>query len=417
MKNCTTGLYAWGGPQTIRLLQKKYHSPKIDIQSFESLYDVERMKQAIDVFDAHDIWISYSWGFSQSNEYEDQKGIASKIHTLQSLGLRVHLYVQGLNLVSSDFDIGALACIDPYGRTIPYSKGRSLVCPNNPKVIDILVERVRKAAIENADGVYVDNILFGFPPAFIRSDFAPFFGCSCQHCQKDFYSQFGYSLTFPIEGTKHLQDYLDFRSHTITTLVSELSDIAHRANKNFGINLYDPIQMNSIVYFGYKLEAIEPYLDYFLIENHSLPSRKHTNTHLSKLIRDTDKPVFVVSYDHGIGFEPEYSQYDFDHIASESCKVGYKPCYKVSEFTTNRIWHTLDFSKLEKLNRDIKISKDSTPPSYKLHSKQWHDSFLAKLVGYFGIPLVSLYFENSFLHSLGNAIYRKGIHSWKNFTF
>lgn len=410
-------MYAWGGLATINLLRTKYHSPRINTSSFLHLYDRDTVVKAIKVFDCSDIWMSYSWGFSDKTEQKDRDFAISKIKDLHELGLRVHLYVQGLNVVSREFKTSEFACVDPNGRELPYSKGRRLICPNNPRVRKLLVDRVTNASNTSADGVYVDNILFGFPPAFIRRDYAPFFGCSCDYCKKTFYTQFGYALKFPIVSEENLHDYVNFRAQTLHDLIAELSWIAHMHHKFFGINLYDPIQMNSVFYFGYKLPKIEEYLDYLLIENHSLPSHGNTNAHLTTLVHESKKPVFVVSYDRGIGFEPEYSQADIDSIASESKIIGYKPCYKVSEFTTNGIWHTLDFSKLHKVNHDIKIKVADSHGQYELKSHRWYDAIISKIFGHIGIPIVSLYFENQIIYSIGSALYRRGIHAWKNFEF
>jgi hypothetical protein len=60
------GMYAWGGPGTIRLLQTKYHSPQIDVPSFLTLYDRDRVQQAKRIFNLTDAWVTYSWGFADA---------------------------------------------------------------------------------------------------------------------------------------------------------------------------------------------------------------------------------------------------------------------------------------------------------------------------------------------------------------
>lgn len=415
MENCTSGLYAWGGPGTIRLLSTKYHSPTIDDDSFLTLYDTDRLRQAIDVFGCRDIWVSYSWGFSDETEREDRAFIRARLQALHSLGLRVHLYVQGLNVVSQEFIGRDLACTDPAGRVLPYSKGRQLICPNNPDVIALLTERVRVAAAEEADGVYVDNILFGFPPAFIRSDFAPFFGCACTHCQCAFRERFSRELSFPLQGSSQLRDYLTFREETTSALISTLGTIVRSKGKYFGINLYDPVQMNAAIYFGYDLKRIESALDYFLIENHSHPSTGRSNEHLASLIHGTAKPVFVLSYDQGIGFEPAYSQTMYESIAGEADRLHYHPCYKVSEFTTDSIWHTLDFAQLHSLQPMANHSRADSNPPLQLLSARWTDRVLAWIISVVGIPLVMAYFESPLLNTVGGLLYRRSIHAWKNY--
>lgn len=73
------GFYAWGGPGTIRLLRRKYHSPKIDESSFLHLYDqpyLFRLKKTLPVTD---MWVTYSWGFSDSTEQPDYEFITQRL--------------------------------------------------------------------------------------------------------------------------------------------------------------------------------------------------------------------------------------------------------------------------------------------------------------------------------------------------
>lgn len=410
-------MYAWGGPGTIRLLRTKYHDPQIHEESFLDLYTEKSLLQAKSVFELSDVWVSYSWGFSDSTEKEDREFIKKKLPTFQKLGLRTHAYVQGLNVVEKEFPSNDFYCEDMYGRRLPYSKGRRFICPNNPKVQQFLEKRISVAANENFDGVYLDNLLFGFPPAFIYSDFAPFFGCACIHCRQEFKRKYLYPLTFPLRSKQKLRDYLSFRSDSTEKFVANLSTIVHSNKKFFGINLYDPVQMNAELYFGYQLSKIQKYLDYLLIENHSLPSADGSNSHLQALIKSTKKPVFVLSYEKGIGFEPEYSQEDYDSIASEADILGYKPCYKVSEFTTKGRWHVLNFSKIRKIHIRKERMKQYDYTSSKLGSRPWYAGMLALCIDRMGIPLATLYFENNLLNRMGNFVYRRQIHTWKHYEF
>jgi len=346
------GIYAWGGPGTIRLLQTKYPSPNINEESFLHLYDQEYLSQAKELFGVTDAWVTYSWGFSSKKEHEDYSFLRHHLPIFKQLGIKTHAYVQGLNVVTSDFKDQDLFCRDGWGKMVPYSRGRSFICPNNPAARSLLRDRVELASEEDCDGVFVDNILFGLPPFTVHSDILPFFGCSCTHCQTAFEATFGYPLPTKEKRQNQIADYLQFREDSLTQLIQELSAIVVKKKKEFGINLYDPYLRNDVLYYGYRLAAIEPYLDYFLIENHSLPSQpKNNNSHLLPLLSSTQKPVFVVSYKNGIGFEPQYSQNDLNSIASESQRLGYNPCYKVTEFTTKGKWHALDCSQLKPVVR------------------------------------------------------------------
>ncbi len=417
MKDYKNGMYAWGGPGTIRLIETKYHTPLIDKESFLTLYDDDRLKQAKKVFDLSDVWVTFSWGFSEETEKEDYTFIQERLFTIKKNGLRSHAYVQGLNVVEREYLDEDIYCRDLYGRRLPYSKGRKLICPNNPQARKILIDRVRRAVEYHFDGVFVDNMLFGLPPAFVRSNFAPFFGCFCRYCREKFYQQFSYKLNFSLDSQQHLHDYLQFRSDSIESIVGEISSLAHTNNKFFGINLFDPCQMNSNVYFGYDLAAIGKHLDYYFIENHSLPSKNRSNTQLVPLIASTHKPVIVLSYDKGIGFENEFSQDDFNCIKSEASLLGYKPCYKVSEYTTAGKWQTLHFSSLKSLSDQRKMDQVKNHQVSVLQSKRSTDGLLASAANIWMTTFVSAYFENWFVNRIGHFLYKRSLYSWKNFSF
>lgn len=113
--------------------------------------------------------------------------------------------------------------------------------------------------------------------------------------------------------------------------------------KVFGVNLYDPYWHTPEFYFGYSLAQLDPYLDYYLIENHALAAN---NRHLIPLIEAEDKPVFIVSYRDGIGHDAAYTQQQIDTIWSEAAALGYSPALKATEFVTDGVWHALDLSAI-----------------------------------------------------------------------
>jgi len=358
------GLYAWGGPGTIRLLKVKYHNPCIDEQSFMGLYETDFLSEAKQKLGVTDMWVTYSWGFSDDTEQEDRLFISERLANFQQYGITTHGYVQGPNLVTSEFKMTDVFCRDSRGRLLPYSKGRALTCPNNPTARAIMVSRVEAACQEAFDGIFIDNMLFGLPPFFLRSDYTSFFGCSCQHCQHRFLSEYGYALPLAEKkGSKVITDYIDFRCRTVTELVYDLSRIAHSAGKQFGINLYDPFWHGSELHFGYRLPVIQDALDYFLIENHALEKPSGIdNTHLVPLISSTSKPVFIVSYRNGIGYDGAYSQHDIQAIWNEAAVLNYFPCLKATEFVTHRTWHALQIEQIESLTTET-----NTPTRQMLH--------------------------------------------------
>lgn len=412
------GLYAWAGPGTIRLLQTKYHNPKIDRESFLSLYEPKYLDRAKQLFGVTDMWVTFSWGFSDVTETEDRAYIVSRLSHFKARKIRAHAYVQGFNVVTNEFANQDLFCTDPKGKRLPYSHGRSFICPNNPNASALILSRVRQAAKLPFDGIFVDNLLFGLPPLSISQDYASFFGCSCKYCQQAFQIQLGYPLPLYEKREQALRDYLTFRSHTTTRLIRSCYTIAHRHHKEFGINLYDPYQHNASVFYGYNLSSIQSYLDYNLIENHNLPGRKKNNTHLLPLLQAQDKPVFVVSYQSGIGFEKQFNQSQIDAIFSESQQLAYAPCLKATEFTTKGIWHTLQLDQLRtptfhpmklKVKHKAMTLKKSSPLQRLLINKvqRYYSDFLR------------FFFENQSTYQavVFFGIYQRQLKKWKNFEF
>lgn len=340
MKKFGAGFYCWGGPGTIRLLQTKYFAPTIDEESFMRVYEPAYLDVAKKIFGLTDMFVSYSWGFSDQTEKIDRAFISSRLKNFSNRSITTYAYIQGFNLVYDDFKEKDLWCKSPYGRTLMYSKGRGFTCPCNPETVEIIQRRIESALREGFDNIFVDNVLFGLPPLFIYDNETSFFGCSCRHCQKAFKSMGGYTLPLGKKsGSGIIADYLMFRREIIKQTIARFSNTVRSAGKGFGINLYDPLWRTAPYYYGFDVSDIEPCLDYFLFENHSLMPETINNTYLRDLIKT--KNTFIVSYRNNIGHEPAFTQRDMNLIYSESRTIGYIPCYKATEYTTNGIWHAL----------------------------------------------------------------------------
>ncbi len=419
MRKQRVGAYLWGGPGTVRLLHTKYHSPTVDVKSFEAAYDHSYLAQAKSLLGITDAWVTYSWGFSQKTEKEDYAFLRKRLPNFQKLGIRTHAYVQGLNVVTKEFENETFFCQDLSGNRLPYSKGRSFICPNNPSAQSFVQERVKQACKEDVDGVFVDNILFGSPPFFIRSDYLPFFGCSCKFCQIKFENTYGYALPLSSKQDSVITDYLRFRANSIDDFIQTLSQIARQAKKEFGINLYDPILRNDVLFYGYSLPSLQKSLDYFLIENHSLPSQpSEDNTHLKNLVHSTKKPTFVVSYKEGIGYEPSFTQEDLEAIFTEVDQIGYSPCIKLTEFTTRGIWHVLDLTTYRKVTRHFPLHLSS----YSQKVSPGKSNLLERTVISLTLPsfmnMIAYAYESPFLsHYIDKSnIYKNVVRKHRNYS-
>ncbi len=398
------GMYAWGGPGTLQLLRTKYHSPTIDTASFLELYEYGYWKKAQELFGVTDAWLTYSWGFSEQRELESYAFVRAKLTHFQKLGIKTHGYVQGFNVVTDDFLGQDIFCQDLSGHRLPYSKGRSFTCPNSPEATRLILDRILWACQEEFDGIFIDNIIFGLPPIVVSKEFVPFFGCACSYCKEAFLKQFGYSL--PLEGfvPKTLKDYLLFRADSVEKVVAAAFQITQRFKKQLGVNLYDPFLHTPELYFGYSLEKLDQYLSYFLFENHAHPARIiEGNSHLQSFIKASKKPVFVVSYKDGIGFEEQFSQRDLDLVFSEAEALHYAPCLKATEFTTNGVWHAL---RLEKFQRPELQKMEVLPekPKMKLKKLTFLQRKRSVLAQKYAATILSIVYENYWLDKLARKL-------------
>lgn len=395
------GLYAWGGPGTVRLLNTKYHAPRVDEASFMTLYDLPFLREAQHKLGVTDMWVTYSWGFSDATERQDRQFILDRLPNFQATGIATHAYIQGLNLVTDEFANADVFCRDAKGRLLPYSKGRSLTCPNNPKARQVILDRVGEACRAEFDGVFLDNLMFGLPPFLIRSDHTSFFGCSCDHCQRRFRADYGYAMPLSAKvGQRHIADYLDFRSRSVLGLVDELTTLCRANGKQFGVNLYDPYWYASEFYFGYRLDEISAALDYYLIENLALRGGKLDNTHLTPMIDNARQPVFVVSYRDGIGKDATYSQAAIDAIWSEAAALGYAPCLKATEYITDGVWHALRMDEVRPPQiRPMPRPTSASQPSPLKASSRLERSLVRLIDGRYPM-FATAAFENRYLAGL-----------------
>jgi hypothetical protein len=255
--------------------------------------------------------------------------------------------------------------------------------------------------------------VFGLPPFYARRDYVSFSGCACAYCQKRYRSEFGAALPLGHRrGEQAIADFARFRCQSVYELLRDLAAIAHEAGKQFGVNLYDPYCRAPELYYGYNLGQIAPLLDYYLIENHALDNKADgiNNAHLRPLLAVADKPVFVVSYRDGIGYDPLYEQREIDLIWSDAQSLGYCPCYKGSEFVTGGVWHALSLDHLRppaiRAYRNGADRSAACPPPKRSapvprHIAQWLDPHYA--------PLARLGFENKLVAEL---VDRLGIMTW-----
>lgn len=384
------GIYYWAGPGTIRMIKLKYFSPPIAEEQLLRAYDADVLAGLQRALGTTDAWATYSWGFSDALEAEDRAFLRSKIANFKRLGMRVHAYVQGTNLVLADREDDPW-CRDHRGRLIPYHRGRKLCCPLNPAFRRVLLERVEAACKEEVDGVFVDNFHFGQMPIPV-GDGLSFHGCACQYCAAAFRRHSGAAIPQSHNADNGLsQAYTAFRVGVMRQLSKELRALTAAHGKQFGVNGLDA-DLNTEQFYGYSLQDLMCNQDYLLVENFNHPLVGRSNASLKHTIDASPVPVFIVSYRRTIGRHSASTQADIDAIAAEARALGYAPCFKASEFTTDGQWHNLDHEGIEE-PREYAIDHSAATAEVSLRGLP-RSRFLLFLVNRWMTPFLTATYES-----------------------
>jgi len=405
------GFYSWGGPGTIRMIKVKYFNPRIDEHSLMTCYDYDYLARVQDLFGITDFWAMYSWGFNDETEAEDRRFLLDRLDNFKRLGIRLHAYIQGPNLVYADFPDKDWWARDERGRTIAYYKGRHMCSIHNTDYVDYILNKIRATYDMGFDGIYVDNIQHGQLGAPAQPGKLPFVfaGDRSQNAQRDFKAATGHDIPLDFEAEPAItQTYLDFRVAANTRFINQLAETVHAGGMEFGTNYYDP-KFNPRHIYGVDLNESSDSQDYILFETHALPrddGRRH-NGYIDKLMQShsIDKPVFVVAYAHGVGMEPQFTQAQIDNIFSEGTNAQFHVCLKGSEFTTKRLWHNLYLDGLTTPQQDKPLRQ--IPPEDKVDPIQvlFRVALVRKLLKRYYNPVTHLAFESRLMRMILYVVY------------
>lgn len=404
------GFYCWAGPAIPRMTKIKYFDPQIDLVSVMGSYEIDYLKKVKQKFGVTDFWAMYSWGFNDKTESEDREFLVSKINNFKQVGMKLHAYIQGPNIITEEFPGVDWYALDEKGRKLTYYKGRKVVCINNPGFREYLIKKVRKALEYDFDGIFIDNIQMGqFGLPYSEKNPYVFAGCSCKHCQSKFESKYNNSIPLDFEKDEKLtQTYLDFRADCVIALLTEISKIIHKSGKEFGTNSFDPKFDTKYVY-ATDMKRLSKIQDYILFENYSLPRAGHNNQYVNDFIHSNDiqVPVFIVSYKKGIGIDSEYSQNDFDNIYSEANNSNFYPCLKGSEYVTKGVWHNLRVENYELPIVDKSGKWNRLPSDYDTRAKLLQSPIVKFFVKKYYNQAFTIYMENRVVRRLIDFFQKK----------
>lgn len=406
------GYYCWGGPGTIRMIKVKFFNPRIDIQSHMTCYDYDYLARVQDLFGVTDFWATYSWGFADTVEEEDRRFLVDRVDNFKRLGIRLHAYIQGPNLVYEDFKDTDWWARDEKNRLITYYRGRKVCSIHHDGYVQYVIDKIEATYGLGFDGIYIDNIQHGQLGAPTQAGSLPFVFCGdySQSARRDFFEETGCDIPDDFEQDPDLTKcYLDFRVKSNTRFVTQLAMTAHAGGMAFGTNFYDP-KFDPTFIYGIDLAEMAAVQDYVLFENHSLPrnaGRKH-NGYINQVIEKygIGKPTFVVTYHDGVGFAPQFTQSHIDNVFSEAAQANFLVCLKGSEFTTGGIWHCLYLDHLSKPNHAKPIPRHQ-PKSSELQLVEVLLTFAVfrQLAKRFYNPIVRVAFEWQIFRILLRIVY------------
>jgi len=400
------GQYCWAGPGTIRMIQLKFFHPRIDTESLMHAYDYDYLAKMQETFGITDVWATYSWGFSDKTEEEDRKFLLERVDNFKKLGLKVHAYIQGTNVVYAGFPDRQWYCRDEHGRPIVYHRGRLVTCLNNPEFREYISEKIRGMHGKGFDGIFMDNVQMGqLGLVFSKSDFpAAFTGCACRYCNGLFRERTDEYVPKNHKKAGLLEEYLKFRTESTTDFVQTVSKEARAGGMLFGTNSFDP-DFDTQTIFGTDLQEIKKHQDYMLFENHRMPDKKRGRGNHLLSSESWEKPVFVVSYRRGIGRERAYSQSDFDHVYSEAAAAGFNTCIKGSEYLTGGVWHNLHPEDYSSPKTSIAILHSVPRKKHLIGRSRPARSILRHWYN----PLSRAYFEKRYVRRLLDPIYFRSV--------
>lgn len=421
------GFYCWAGPGTIRMLDTKYFNPEVNEASVMSSYQPEYLHAIKNTLGVTDIWATYSWGFNKETEQPDRAFLLDRLSHFKKAGIRVHAYLQGTNLVTDQFPEKDWWARDNYDRYIPYAKGRRLTCINNPDFQDYFFAKVSQLAQTGVDGIFVDNVHMGQIAPLWGEYPVGFVGCRCQFCLEAFQTQHQAEIPKLLHRTSDQlrEAYYQFREDSLFCFLKKISQISRKKGKLFGTNSYDP-KFDMRVVYGFTYQNLVKIQDYLLFETHSFP-HQDGSTRLEiadQIAKNLDIPVFTVTYNRGIGYEPQFDARQIALLLHDADTHAFFACLKGSEFTTDGVWHNLFVdeegveSQADAL-REVHSQKNSvsTDRQELAHTKEQNAlDHLAKRIGrplwvydllnFLSPQLVKLIMENKLARPLLRLVYK-----------
>jgi hypothetical protein len=309
----TRPVYLWAGQPTIDLQRVKFPDIPIDVRAHLRAHQ-EQGVAALRSLGVNIAFLSMNWGFPPEIEREHWREFAQARRLYNEAGIDVLAYVQASNCVASgSFADADWFALDHRGRRIPYYHRRFMTCWNHEGWIQQVRTQALRALEAGAQGVFFDNVWMGATPWVLGGALGGFAGCACGRCHAAYRRDTQHSIPVRLENDRPSESWLRWRAGIVQQRFADWCSAirAHTPGAMVSSNSCDVVLRDTTGLFGLDYHALAPLQDALLVENVAMPRydaarrRLVANALPLKAVRAaaSGKPIFAVTYEHGIGLD------------------------------------------------------------------------------------------------------------------
>lgn len=331
------GVYLWAGSGTIALQRMKFPDRAIDEDAHMSAYTAQSAAD-IAACGVNVAFLTMNWGFPPEIERDHWTEFEHAASVYREHGIRVIGYVQASNcMLTGSYADKDWYAVDHAGNRFPYYPGRFMTCWNHAGWLREVEAHALRAMDLGASGVFFDNVWMGATPWMIGRKLGGFAGCACPRCA----DSFGAPIPRTILHAANATQYLDWRRDIVTATIRRWSGAVRKRYPDAGIylNNCDAMLRDTRSLFGLDVAQLAPLQNALLVENVAMPrhdraaGRLFSNALPIKAIQaQSDKPIWLVSYEHGIGLDRRPDPKRLSRLIFETVALGAHPMFKASEY-------------------------------------------------------------------------------------
>lgn len=326
-------IFLWGGPGTRRMLRIKFMNAPIDDKVYDLAHSIDGAEMVAQM-GFNWAFLAFNWGFPPEIEEQDWESFRSAVLHFHKAGVKIFGYIQSSNCVYQGTYLAKdWYALDPYGRKIPYFRGRYYTSLSNASWLAEVRERVRKIVEAGADGIYFDNAWVGGTGLDVAEMPLGPIGSYDDHSRRAYSNAFnGAEIPLILDTRDALtRQYLRWRTDVAAVAVRDWTQTARDLNPSIVIiaNNYDVIASNSYITMGVDVENMASVQDVVFVPNFALP-RLHEDTAVianaltigAVQSRVENKPVATLPQRDGVGVERIPSAKQFSRAMAEAAALN-----------------------------------------------------------------------------------------------